>query len=185
MMRINLLPLRAARRRDTARQELLTLAGVLVAVLVGLFVLSTMNASEIDDWEQQVRSAKAALAAQKKDLARVQEFKKEAELLEKRLKVIATLKNKRFGPAKMLYTLSSILTDQKKVWLTKLEEKDGRLLLEGGAMEHQDVSDFQIALSQQAPMFKNVKLTLVAAKKTDGIEHLEWKLSLSTDYSAG
>src|SRR5688572_18661044 len=106
MMRINLLPIKASRKQDTARQELLILGGVLAAVFVGLFALQGAMVVEVDDWNERVNAAKVALEAQKKDVTRVQEFKTKAELLETKLRVIDQLKAKKVGPARMLDELA-------------------------------------------------------------------------------
>lgn len=184
-MRINLLPIKAERKRDTARQELLVLGGIIGGIVVLLFLWSTIVSSEISDWQEQVRSVQAALEAQKKDVKKVEEFKKKAEFLEHKKKVIEGLKQKKIGPAKMLDELATILTEQRKLWLTKLDEKDGVLVLEGGAMEHENISEFQTALSRRGKLFSNIKLGLVATQTKDGVSYVEWKLTLATNYTAG
>ncbi len=185
MMRINLLPVRAARRQVSARQELLILALILAIVTAGLFAWATVGSAKVSDMQERVDSVRREMETVKKDVARVQEFKTKADLLERKLKVIDELKKKKIGPAKMLDDLAGILTDQRKVWLTKLEEKDGTLLLEGGAMEEENVSDFQMALSKRSKIFTDVKLGLVAAQKKGGVGFLEWKMTCKTNYTAG
>jgi type IV pilus assembly protein PilN len=185
MMRINLLPIKAERKRDTARQELIVLGAVIGGLVVLLFLWSTIVGAEVSDWQEQVRSVQAALEAQKKDVRRVEDFKKKTEFLEHKKNVIQGLKDRKIGPARMLDELATILTDQKKVWLTKLEEKDGKLMLEGGAMEHENISEFQTALGKRGKLFRDIKLGVISTATRDGLTFIEWKMALSTDYTAG
>jgi type IV pilus assembly protein PilN len=185
MMRINLLPIKAERKRDTARQELVILGSILGGIVVLLFLWRTITAAEISDWQEQVRSVQAALEAQKREVKRVEEFKAKTEFLDHKKTVIDGLKAKKIGPARMLDELGGILTEQKKVWLTKLDEKDGKLVLEGGAMEHENISEFQTSLAKRNKLFRDVKLGVVASATRDGVQYLEWKITLTTDYTAG
>ena len=183
MMRINLLPVKAARKNVSARQELLILVGVLGIVAAALFSWYAVTEAELSSVIEKIGALKAELETVQKEVARVQEFKSKAELLERKLKVIDELKKKKIGPARMLDELATILTDAKKVWLVRLDEKDGTLTLEGGAMEQANISDFQIALGK-SKLFLNIKLNLVAAQKKGGIGYLEWKMTCRTNYTA-
>ncbi len=185
MMRINLLPVRAARRQVSARQELLLLSGALAIVLAGLFAFWTVETAKVSDMQERVDKISAEMEFVKKDVAKVQDFKAKAELLERKLKVIDELKKKKVGPAKMLYDLAVILTDQRKVSLTRLEEKDGMLTLEGTAMEEENISEFQLALGTRSKIFTEVKLNLVSAQKQGGVNVLTWKLTCRANYAAG
>lgn len=185
MMRINLLPVRAARRQVSARQELIILSGTLAVIIAGLFAWWTVGVAKISDMQERVNTVRAEMETVKKDVARVQEFKSKAELLERKLGVIDELKKKKVGPARMLDDLAAILTDERKVWLTKLEEKDGILTIDGGAMEEQNVSEFQIALTKRSKIFSEVRLNVVTAQKKNGVAYLEWKMTCKANYAAG
>lgn len=185
MMRINLLPVRAARRQVSARQELLLLSGSLAIVMAGLFAFWTVESARVSDMQERVDKITAEMESVKKDVAKVQDFKAKAELLERKLKVIDELKKKKVGPAKMLDDIAAILTDERKVWLTSLTEKEGVLTLEGGAMEEQNISEFQMALGKRSKLFSEIKLGVVAAQKKGGLPYLEWRLTCRANYAAG
>ncbi len=185
MMRINLLPVRAARRRVSARQELLILGGVLVILLAGLGMWWSLGAVKAAEMRERIEGVRGQLQRLSSDVTRVKDFKTKTELLERKLRVIDELELRKVGPARMLDDLATILTDERKVWLTRLEEKDGLLILEGGAMEEENVSAFQIALGKRSRLFTEIKLTLVSAQKKAGVPHLEWKMTCKTNYVAG
>ena len=54
MPRINLLPVKAARRRDTAKNELYVVLALLVAVLIGLYGWYGMTGADISEMEQRL-----------------------------------------------------------------------------------------------------------------------------------
>jgi len=185
MIRINLLPVRAAQRRLGARKEMTMFALALGGLLVILYSGHLAMLVRISDAEDRVDSVKTQLAGLKRDVVRIADFKSQTEVLEKKIGVIVQLQKQKIGPAHMLDDLSTILTDDKKVWLMKLEEKGGSLTLEGEAMEEENISDFQIALERRSVFFKDVKLVYANEETGGGIPHLKWKITCTTNYAAG
>ncbi len=184
-MRINLLPTKASRRYDTAKQEMFLLGGVIVAVGLLLGAWYMLAEWELDDWNERIKTTQATLEAQKKDVAKVQDFKKRNQDLETKLKVIAELTKRRVSPTRMLDELATVLTSQRKVWLTKIEEKGGKLVLEGGAMDPENVSEFHNALIKSTALFKNVTLAVMKKATQEGIVYHEWKITCVTTYASG
>ncbi len=184
MMRINLLPTKAARKQVSARQELLLFAGGLAITVAGLFAWWTVTLAKIEQSQERVATVQREFDQKQKETARVDDFAKKNDKLTQKLQAIQQLKNRRTGPAKLLDDLATILTEQRKIWLTRLDEREGVLTLEGGAMEHENLSEFQIALSKRSKLISNVKLSLVSTVNKDGITYLEWKLTCTTNYGA-
>lgn len=185
MPRINLLPTRATLRLEAARQELAVLIGGLVFVLFGLYLWHGVTQGHIEDSTLKAAALSADLTDLQKKVSQIETFKSEAAHLEKKLAIIDTLARSRTGPVRVLDGLAQAVNNQPKIWLTKLTEKDGQLLLEGGAMEQQDVSNFHLALEQMASLFRSVKLTLVSAQKDKEAESLGWVISCTPIYEAG
>ncbi len=185
MMRINLLPTKAARKHDTAKQELLLTIGGLVLIIGGVYIYHSMQTSEIEELEGRIQVVQAEIARLSKDVVRVEEFKKQAAVLESKIKVIRGLQSKRISPARLLDDLAVILTEQEKVWLTKLVENNGKLTLEGGAMEHENISEFQLALERRSSLISNVLLTGVKSADQDGKKILTWQITCNTSYRSG
>src|SRR5690606_31732778 len=175
MIRINLLPVKAAARIDTAKQELMLVAVAVLVVGLGLFIWNMTLNSEIDEAKQRIAKVKVELEKLEKDVVRVEKFKKDAEVLEKKLEVIANLKKQKVGPAKMLDDLSTILTELERVWLTKLEEKGGTLHMEGSAMEEADISAFQTALKDRSKFFDLVQLQRAECLNANDVIRPNWR----------
>lgn len=185
MPRINLLPVRAARQADLARRELGAVAGLLLAVVAGLYAWYLAGEGQIAARQANLDGLHADIARVEKVVAKVEEFKKRAATLERKLEVIEQLKRQKVGPAKMLADLATILTKQHKVWLTRIEEKDGAMTLRGGAMEQENISEFQLALESQSKFFSGITLTLVSSAKQGDATFFEWAISCQTHYAAG
>jgi len=184
MMRINLLPIKAAKRHDVARNELFTLGAIAAVVIVSLYIWNSSATSEIDELQVRLNKIKSEITQIKSDVTRVKDFKKSVELLERKKKAIGSLYKKRFGPAKMLDDLATILTREDKIWLTELTESDGDLKLVGGAMDHESISDFQIALERNSKFFKGIRLTGVETTKSGKVPFYTWTILCNTDYAS-
>lgn len=185
MPRINLLPVKAAKRVGNARNELLMFAGIFAFVLVALYSWYARVQVEISDMQARSRDLQSEIAKIDKTVTQVDEFKKKSTVLETKLDVIERLKKQKVGPAKMLSDLADILTKQRKVWLTSMTEKDGLLTLQGGAMEQENISEFQMALEQQSKFFSSITLTLVSSAKDGATAYFTWQITCRTNYAAG
>ena len=185
MLRINLLPIKAARKHETAKHEVMIVAGVVAVVLVVLYILHAGVQSDIDDTNDRIAKVNAEIKRLKQDVVRAEDFKNKTETVNSKIKVITGLEKMRVGPARLLDDLSTIITDEEKVWLTKLSEVNGHLTLEGGAMEHENISTFQLALERRSKLISRVNLSLVKAVDKDGFKFLEWKMTCKANYTAG
>ncbi|MEM6731630.1 MAG: PilN domain-containing protein [Myxococcota bacterium] len=188
-VRINLLPVRAAKRASSAKQELYAVAGVVFVAVAGVYLWSSSVSSDLEKTRREIAAVKRELKAIKEDRAKVDDYIKKNKTLRNKRDAIEKLQTLRTGPARMLDDLATILTSEKKVWLTELSENDGQLQLKGGAMEHVNISDFQIALKRNSTFFKNVQLVVVTkatSKQGDrSVDYLEWSITANTDYSTG
>lgn len=184
MPRINLLPTRAVARLEAARQELLAVLGGMLFVLFALYLWHGVTQGRIEDSAIKGASLQADLSDLQQKVTRIETFKTQASALEKKLAIIDKLSRSRRGPAQVLDALAQVITDQPKVWLTKFTEKEGHLLLEGGAIEQEDVSSFHLALSRRPLLFTDVTLTLVSTSQDKEAEHLTWVISCRPIYEA-
>lgn len=191
-VRINLLPVKASRRQNSARQELYGVVAAIALALGGIFLWNSAISGDVDKVNKRIAGVKSDLKALEKDRARVKSFQKKTKLLKKKKEVIKKLEKQKIGPAKLLDDLATILTTEKKVWLTSLSEDEGSMVLKGGAMENVNISDFQLALRRNSKFFKDVELVVVSRGKEKGaskggpkIEFLNWEIRCKADYSAG
>jgi type IV pilus assembly protein PilN len=184
MPRINLLPTRALAKLDSARQELTAVVCGVLFALFALYLWHGVTQSRIEDSQLKSAALNQDLTGLQQKVTQIEAFKSEAALLEKKLATIDKLARSRSGPARVLDALAQVINDVPKVWLTRFAEKDGVLVLEGGAMDQEDVSAFHLGLAKQPELFTNVKLTLVNASHEQETEYLKWTISCTPIYEA-
>ena len=135
---------------------------------------------------QQISKAISTNQQLSKDVSRIEEFKEKSAVLEEKALIIRTLLKQKVGPAKMLDDLANIITKEKRIWLTSIQESPeaaGYLLFQGGAIEHEDISSFQKSLSRNSKFFKNVKLNGVTTSLLNDVRYLEWQITCVPDFS--
>jgi type IV pilus assembly protein PilN len=180
--RINLLPIKQARKRDTAKNELFLVVAGFGAFLVGLYFWYSAVDTEVAELAERVRLIDTDIESLRLDVARVDDFKKKQDTIQKKLEAIQRLTNQKIGPAIMLDELAAILTDKvQKVWLTSLTENEGKMKLAGGAMSPEKVSELQTAL-ELGIHFSSVKLESMKTRREGETTYIEWEVSCVTSY---
>ena len=185
MPRINLLPVKAARRVGNARNEIMVFGVVLLVIFGGLYSWYLSVNAEISEMQARIDELAQEIVKVERKVTQVDDFKKKSATLQRKLDVIDTLKKQKVGPAKMLSDLADILTKQRKVWITSMQEVNGTLTIQGGAMEQENISEFQLALEQQSKFFHSVTLTLVNSAKEGGVSYFQWTITCKANYAAG
>ncbi|HEY8210778.1 MAG TPA: PilN domain-containing protein [Myxococcaceae bacterium] len=144
MIRINLLPVRATKKRETGRQILAIGVGVLAlgTVLNGAWYLD--RSSTYNRNQEKISATKARISELEKVIGEVNNINRRKREVEEKLKVLEDLRRGRSGPVRMLDALST--ATPKKVWLKDFDEKANQVKLEGTAVSHDDVAEFMRAL---------------------------------------
>ena len=176
MPKINLLPTRAAAKREAIKRELLLALAAVVFVIFALALWQSVVASSLQSTAARAQALGAEVGELQLKVTQIDTFKSQASLLEKKLAIIDTLARARFGPARMLDALADSVACQPRIWLTEFVEKDGVLKLAGGAMDQEDVSAFHLDLSRRTAFFRDVKLNLVNVNRDGEATSLTWTL---------
>ena len=185
MPKINLLPIKAARRSETARNELLGMAVIFAALLFGLYSWNNSVNEDVTNTKSRIGKMTKEIKDLSQEAKRVEDFEAKAKILEDKQGIIEKLKRQKQGPAKALHDLATLLTELDKVWLTSITENGGVIQFEGGAMDHEDISEFQLGLEKRSKYFTQVQLKVVETKVLDGVRYLKWKINCVADFSAG
>ncbi|GEM_PF-70704 len=120
MIRINLLPFRAARKKENIRQTVSIFLLLLVLVLIGLGYYHVVLSREINKLKEEIEFTKTEVIKYNKIAAEVEEIKKKLAVLNKRLDVITQLDANRDSAFKMLDMLANSIIE-KRMWLTSFE----------------------------------------------------------------
>ena len=108
MIRINLLPVREARRAANMRQQALLLGGAIgIAALTCVWMHVSIKGQQADE-QRRIAEAQVELKSLDATRKKVEQFRKEKEEIERKLQVIATLENLRTrGRGSSAYSLRS------------------------------------------------------------------------------
>jgi len=174
MIRINLLPVREARRAANMRKQGMLLlmaagAGVVVCILI-----STWMAARIAHERSLVTAREAELKKLEATMNEVKKFQAEQQEIEQKLAIIDQIEAARMGPVKIMDELATRIP--QRVWLTKMVEKGGVLELEGRSIDAEVVADFVVAL-EESPMLSNVDLQETKLEEVEGLKLSEFKLT--------
>lgn len=163
MVRINLLPIRAIKKRETIRQTLSV--GILSLVLYSLLLtyLHISISKTVSSLEKDVAKLREANERLKAAVGEVIKLKEKTSILNERLQVIASLETGRDSPLRLLEELSKNIPE--KVWLNNFNKKSTQVELAGIALDNQTLAGFLEKL-KISPYFKGVEL--IIAKKASG-----------------
>jgi type IV pilus assembly protein PilN len=139
MIRINLLPVRAVKKREMGRQILGLFALVLIATGAGNYFWYDSRAQEQERNDQGIAQTNAKIAELDKVIGEVKNINARKTDVEKKLAVLDNLRKGRAGPVRLLDALSS--ATPKKVWLKSFVEEKNGVLLKGQAVSHDEVAE--------------------------------------------
>ena len=123
MIKINLLPIKATRKREYVKQQLILGVVLLLGALIGCYMWYSSMGGKIADKKKEIASAKQQIEQYKKAIGEVEKYKGLEDTLNRKLKIIESLIKGKTGPVKVLDRLSQVVP--KQVWLMNWDEKSG------------------------------------------------------------
>jgi len=140
MIRINLLPVRASKKREQGRQWVVLFSVVLVAVLVGNWFWYSAVEAQLVAVNNRISEYEKTVEQLNKIIGEVKNIEKEQKEIEQKLDTLRKLEQGRTGPVRVMDELTSTLPEN--VWLKNLELMGGGATFQGAAKTHQDVAEF-------------------------------------------
>lgn len=169
MIRINLLPVRQKAKEENIRRQISIAALLLVFFLAVIGYILFEQYSELSRLKAQKAQAEQKLAALKKEVGDLEQFKKKKQALENRKAAIADLSRNRQGVVK---ALDQMITEKpKELYFVSLEQKsagspwdDFSLSITGVATDNEVVARFMKGLQASKKTFVSVDLDFTKAK---------------------
>jgi type IV pilus assembly protein PilN len=165
MIKINLLPVRAAKKKETAIQQVSIFCFSLILVAAVIFVLYGLKLGQISSTKNDITAANAKINELKAKIGKLEELKKFKEQVKKKLDVLAQLRKNKTGPAQRLATLSDITPD--KLWLTAYVESNDSVKLSGIAYSEELIAQFMRSV-QGSKDYTGVDLVVSEQKEISG-----------------
>jgi type IV pilus assembly protein PilN len=159
MIRINLLPYRAARKKENIRIQVnVFLGSVFIVILLVGWYNSYLN-GRINRLNAEISSTREQVAKYKKINDEITEIKKKLDVLDRKIKVIQSLEADRKAPVQNMDSLYQLLVE-KRMWYTQIEEKGDTFKLSGIALDNHTVADYMTRI-EKSERFQNVKLASI------------------------
>ncbi len=162
MIRINLLPYRAARKKENIRYQVNVFVMSVVFVCLLIFWGNSYLNGQIDDLNEEITSTREQVAKYKKINQEIAEIKKNLAVLEKKIQVIESLESDRKAPVQDLDAIYHIVVD-KRMWYTKIEESSNGFKISGIAVDNQTVADYMTRI-EKSERFQSVRLASIKQK---------------------
>jgi len=167
MIRINLLPFRAARKKENIRRQVTLFLLSLTLLLIVLFYYNFSLNGRINKLDAKIKDTQGELEKYVKINKEIAQIKKKLANLKKKMAVMDTLEANRFAPVRLMDTMTQVIVP-KRMWFTRLESKGRKVNISGIAMDNTTVADFMIRL-ENSGLFKDVDLkTLKHSKSSKG-----------------
>ena len=164
MIRINLLPFRAARKKENIRRQasIFFLSFFFVVVLLVYYHISLGN--KITNLKAKKETTKKEVAKYEKINKEIAALKQKLEILKKKTNVIESLEKNRFEPVRLLDTMS-LKVIAKRMWFSSFKSTSKTVAIDGLALDNKTVADFMTRLQGcglfSAVRLKNIKKTKI------------------------
>lgn len=163
MIRINLLPFRAARKKENIRRQISIFFLSFFLVGIALFYYNTGLNSKVQELEIKVKNTRKELQKYNRINKEIASIKKKLAILEKKTDVIKNLELNRRDKVRLLDAMTDMVI-AKRMWFTSFGAKAGDVNINGIALDNKTVADFMLRL-ENSGLFERVKLKSTRQQK--------------------
>ncbi len=206
MIRVNLLPIKQARRRSQGRAQLFLFAGLIIVEVLALFAFYLVVSEDRDAKQTEVTALQEQRREIEQEVSEAERLQEEKAALEAQLAVLQELEARRIGPVRMLDEIQAMLSpprneeervtqlrrgwnvdwDTRRLWMEQFNEGGGEFQLNGFAGSHDDVAEFLQRMTT-ARYFFNVELEVVertgGGRGRDGARLVQFRIHGELSYT--
>ena len=191
MIRINLLPYRESRKKESILRQISTFLAVFFIVFVILLYYNIWLGKRIDDLNTNIKNTKIMLTQAEKQAKKVDQIKKAVENLGHKTDVIKSIEMNRRAPVILLENMTKIVAEKtsistpdtsagdvnkpvKRLWFNSFEASGGKVKIKGIALDNKTIADFMSRL-EESRIYKNVNLKTIKQQKINklNLKHFE------------
>lgn len=209
MIRINLLPVKKAKKAQAGQRQLVIMGAVVVASIGGVLALHFTTDAELEDLKRENATMQTEIDRLKTELGDYEKVKAQRENLLKQRSTIERLQAGRAGPVFLMREMSEILTankgptfdridyearlrrdpnfginsawDTRRVWIDTFDEDNKRIRVRGSAKSNEDVAEFLKRL-QVSVFFSDVNWENTVQASASGVDHVTFNLTATVSY---
>jgi type IV pilus assembly protein PilN len=156
MIRINLLPFRAARKKENIRRQVSIFFLSLVLVVIVASWVNYLLSGKIKSIDNQIKQTTTQVKKYNKINREIADIKKKLGILKKKIQVIKSLDLTRKAPVELLSDLTQLVVEQQ-MWLTSLRESAGLIKVTGIALDNPTIAEFMTRI-ESSGKYEDVKL---------------------------
>ena len=165
MIRINLLPVKAAQKKEMLRGQLVILLLSVILVLVACAGVYISIAGKVTAEKEEIARTESEIISLKKAIGEVGRFKNLQKELQGKLDVLEKLKEGQTGPVHLLDELSMSLPE--KLWIVSYKESKGSISIQGLGLDEATVAQFLRDL-EASPYYRGVELKVIEQATVSG-----------------
>lgn len=181
MIKINLLPVRAAKKKETAVQQIVIFCVVVVLAAVAVMSFYVVRQIQLTKTKNDIAQANSKIDDLKGKIGKLEEIKTLKEQVKKKLAVLSQLRKNKSGPAQRLATLSDATPDQ--LWLTGYSETADVVKISGVAFSEELIAQYMRALEASAD-FMNVELVISEQSEISGSKLKKFDVTMKLEAAA-
>jgi type IV pilus assembly protein PilN len=166
MIRINLLPFRAARKKENIRRQISILSLSVFLMLAVLIYFNIHLGGRIKTLKKNVTVTNNELKKYQEITRQIEDIKKKLAVLEKKTEVIRKLETDRFEPVQILEAMTDKII-AKRMWFTSFDDHPKDIKVTGIALDNKTVADFMTRL-EGSGWFSAVKLNTLEKHVVQG-----------------
>lgn len=174
MIKVNLLPVRAAKKKETAVQQITIFCVSLLLVAGVVTAMYLVKQMQISSTKNDISASKNKINELKTKIGKLEELKNLKEQVKKKLDVLAQLRKNKTGPAHRLATLSDITPDQ--LWLTGYSENGNAIKISGLSYTEDLIATFMRSLEASSD-FMAVELVVSEQIESKGTKLKRFELN--------
>jgi type IV pilus assembly protein PilN len=211
MIRINLLPVKAAKKREAGQRQLLLLVLALLGAVAVIVAIHLYKTAEIERLRHRNQEIAARLAKLKAEIGDYDVIKAQFDELTRQKQTIDRLKTGRTGPVGVMREMSDLISkgkgprlnvadyevllkkdpnagynptwDPRRLWITSYIESQRKVKLVGGAKSYDDVAEYMKRL-QLSVYFTDVQLNPIRAAFDPkfGVKYVSFEMTATANY---
>lgn len=167
MIRINLLPVKAAQKKEKLKSQLVVALATVIITVALCAAAYLQLLSWVQTAKEDVDKKKLEISKLMKTIGEVEQFRKRQEDLRAKLDILDKLEKSRSGPVLMLDELYKAMPE--KLWLESFKEGAGKASINGMGINEETVALFMRNL-EASNQFANVTLKVIQQVVKDGVK---------------
>ncbi len=175
MIRINLLPFRAARSKENIRRQVSVFLLSIVLLVIVLVIANGYLAGQVEKLETRLDGLNAEIKVYEERARQVEAFKKELEELNQKIDVVNRLKSYRKNPPELLAELTEIVVPGR-MQLSRMSFSRTQVSMEGLSMDNETIAVFMRRL-ERSERFSSVRLSRSVQQVVQGVDMKNFQIT--------